>query len=185
MFELSHLPSCWHALSDMLWRGQRQRKDFQQSLASRSTHCGGSSTCQWWDPTGALELMCDLHILSPWKICQHWTSVFKNSRMALHGITAYYWSFCGAVTVRKPSRFGNGALIHLTSTDASTWHAPWCIFSILWKQTRTCSCDATNTAHCILQRGTMTDVSSKSAEHIWTHLNTSEHIWTAGWTALT
>ena len=184
MFELSHLPSCWHALSDMLWRGQRQRKDFQQSLASRSTHCGGSGTCQWWDPTGALGLMCDLHILSPWKICQQ-STLNKCFQKFKSGITAYYWSFCGAVTVRKPSRFGNGALIHLTSTDASTWHAPWCIFSILWKQSRTCSCDATNTAHCIPQRGTMTDVSSKSAEHIWTHLNASERIWTAGWTALT
>lgn len=46
---------------NFLW-GQRQRKNIQQLVTSRSTHCCCSSTCQWWNPTGANS--------EPWRC--HW-----------------------------------------------------------------------------------------------------------------
>ena len=178
MFRLSH-SACLSYLTcrraDMLWvtcsDEAKGKGKTSSNLSPAEAHIAAAAA----RASGGIQqeplrwcVTCIYYLLEKYVNTEQVFSKFKN------GITAYYWSFCGAVTVRKPSRFGNGALIHLTSTDASTWHAPWCIFSILWKQTRACSYDATNTAHCIPQRGTMTDVSSKvlnTSEHIWTHLN--------------
>lgn len=49
---------------NFLW-GQRQRKNIQQLVTSGSTHCCCSSTCQWWNPTGANS--------EPWRChCEPW-----------------------------------------------------------------------------------------------------------------